>query len=313
MFRRLLQFGPVQIVIFLVGIFLAIIFRDVVAATVGGALGVQEPAKMWMAPRGTITADPAQVWQAIIAAALMIALGFALYRACAIHVEKRTPNELAIKGAAAYFVQGIFVGIAILLFVVITLALFGMLQTSIRPVTVAVLIPLAAAATAAFMEELLFRGILFRYLEGWLGSWLALLLTASLFGLGHAFNPNATMLSTISIASLAGVALGLAYMATRSLWFPIGIHFAVNIMQGTVLGLPVSGKETVGVFASQLEGPVLLTGGEFGLEASILFFPPGVVVIAILLWLTRKRQQMLPPMWKRARKAPTPIASETNA
>ncbi|MFN3389558.1 MAG: lysostaphin resistance A-like protein [Allosphingosinicella sp.] len=313
MFSRLLRFGPVQIVLFLVGIVLAIICRDIVAAILGIALAVDEPAKMWMAPRGTISEDPAQVLQAVIAAAAMIALGFAAYRACVVYVEKRAPAELAMKGALTFLAQGALVGFSVVLFVVGALTVLGMIEVNLRPLSVAVLIPLAAAASAAFMEELLFRGILFRFLERGVGSWLALLLTATLFGAGHASNPNASVLSTISIAGLAGVALGLAYMATRSLWFPIGIHFAVNIVQGTVLGLPVSGKESVGIFASRLGGPALLTGGPFGLEASVLFLPAGGVAIAALLWLTLKRQQIRPPYWERRRKAAPSSRSEARA
>src|SRR5690348_5828665 len=50
---------------------------------------------------------------------------------------------------------------------------------------------IASALFPAVNEELLFRGILFRWLEEWGGSWVALLLTSALFGCAHLLNPNA--------------------------------------------------------------------------------------------------------------------------
>ena len=77
------------------------------------------------------------------------------------------------------------------------------------------------AIMPGFMEEVLFRGILFRWLEQFGGSWFALALTAGLFGLGHITNPGATPLSSFAIALEAGVLLGGAYMLTRNLWMAI--------------------------------------------------------------------------------------------
>lgn len=118
------------------------------------------------------------------------------------------------------------------------------------------------------------------------------------FDLGHASNPNAGILSTVTVALLAGGVLGAAYMATRTLWAPSGIHFAVNLLQGTVLGLPVSGKESHGLFASEVTGPPLLTVGAFGLESSVLFFPVGAVVIGAFLWRAWRRGQIIPLPWR---------------
>src|SRR2546423_160937 len=64
---------------------------------------------------------------------------------------------------------------------------------------------------AAFMEELLFRGILFRWIEEFAGSWAALAITSALFGLAHIFNANATWVSSLAIMVEAGVLLGGAY------------------------------------------------------------------------------------------------------
>ena len=91
-------------------------------------------------------------------------------------------------------------------------------------------------------EETLFRGILFRFLEEGFGSWIVLTMTALFFGFSHLNNPHATVWSAIAIALEAGVSIGAVYMATRSLWFAMGLHTAWNFLQGTIFGVAVSGN-----------------------------------------------------------------------
>lgn len=121
-------------------------------------------------------------------------------------------------------------------------------------------------------EETLVRGILFRFLEEGFGSWIALTLTALFFGFSHLSNPNATVWSASAIALEAGVSIGAAYMATRSLWFAMGLHTAWNFLQGTVFGVAVSGAEapTDSLFRPLIQGHPWLTGGAFGIEASVI-------------------------------------------
>lgn len=165
---------------------------------------------------------------------------------------------------------------------------------------------LASAIFPAISEELIFRGILFRWIEEFGGSWLALLVTSGLFGAAHLMNPNASPIAAVGIALEAGVMLGAAYMLTRSLWLPMGLHAAWNFTQGEIYDIPVSGTAVNGMVDAQLTGPPLLTGNGFGLEASLI-----AIVIATLfgLWLLRlaiKRGELIQPMWVRRRIAATP-------
>jgi membrane protease YdiL (CAAX protease family) len=157
---------------------------------------------------------------------------------------------------------------------------------------------------AAFMEELLFRGILFRWIEAFAGSWAALVVTSALFGLAHIFNPNATWTSSLAITVEAGMLLGGAYMLARNLWVPIGLHGAWNFTQGFIFDVPVSGTDVHGLVEAKLSGPVLLSGGQFGLEASmigvVLSIPLGLAMIV----LAARRGLVVPPMWARDRGAP---------
>ena len=139
----------------------------------------------------------------------------------------------------------------------------------------------------ALFEENLFRGFLFQRLLDGTGVWITQVALALFFALAHWGNPGmngATKLwATINIA-LAAVFLGLAYLRTRSLALPIGIHLGWNWTQGNVLGFGVSGKAEHGWVRPLFQGKAeWLTGGAFGLEASIF----GVVAVLIgigLLW-----------------------------
>ncbi len=139
-------------------------------------------------------------------------------------------------------------------------------------------------SVAATNEELLFRGYPFqRLVESW-GAPISVVAISGLFGLGHASNPNATWF-TVSNTILAGIWLAQAYLKTRALWYPIGLHISWNFIMAFVYSLPVSGI----VLQSQLltakdHGPQWLTGGDYGPEGSILC--TGVLVVAIV-WQAR--------------------------
>jgi uncharacterized protein len=154
----------------------------------------------------------------------------------------------------------------------------------------------------AALEELLFRGVLFRLLAEWSGTWIALAASAILFGVAHLFNPGATWFSTVAIAIEAGVLLGAAFIATRSLWFPIALHFAWNFFEGPVYGTGLSGLNLGHTLVrAQMSGPVWLTGGAFGPEASV----PALVTctaaaIALLVYASRTGS-IVPCPWFRKR------------
>jgi len=123
----------------------------------------------------------------------------------------------------------------------------------------------------ALFEEILVRGfILGRLLHAGMNRFLALFLSASLFGLLHLFNPHVDLLPLVNLI-LAGMMLGASYLYTRNLCFPISLHLFWNWIQGPVLGYPVSGMSSSATFLQlQLPHPSLLNGGAFGFEGSLL-------------------------------------------
>ena len=157
------------------------------------------------------------------------------------------------------------------------------------------------AIFAAVSEELIFRGILFRWIEEFGGSWMALLLTSVFFGAAHLHNPNASYIAAIGIAFEAGVMLGAAYMLTRSLWLPMGIHAAWNFAQGEIYDIPVSGTKVHGLLVAKLTGNPLLTGNGFGLEASVIAIVIATLFGLFLLWLAIRKGELVKPWWVRRR------------
>jgi membrane protease YdiL (CAAX protease family) len=160
---------------------------------------------------------------------------------------------------------------------------------------------IAAAIFPAISEEIVFRGVLFRWIEEFGGSWVALLLTSAFFGASHLANPNASAIAAIGIAFEAGVMLGAAYMLTRSLWLPMGLHAAWNFTQGEIYDVPVSGTPVHGMVDANLRGPPLLTGAGFGLEASLIAMVIATLFGLWLLWLAIRKGELMQSWWVRRR------------
>jgi membrane protease YdiL (CAAX protease family) len=140
----------------------------------------------------------------------------------------------------------------------------------------------------AAAEELLFRGFIFQRLIAGLGQWPAQLILAGYFLLTHLNNPGMTgdvkILASINIF-IASLMFGVAFIRTKSLAMPLGLHFVANLTQGGVLGFGVSGTDQWGLLKPVFnEVPEWLTGGQFGLEASVL----GLVCVVITFILIQR-------------------------
>jgi membrane protease YdiL (CAAX protease family) len=144
---------------------------------------------------------------------------------------------------------------------------------------------------AVLHEELLFRGYAFQKLYSWNRS-VALIGIAVVFALLHGNNSAVTLLGLTNVF-LGGVLLGLAREAGGTLWAPLGLHLAWNVMSGPVLGHEVSGYvPAVSLYVARGEGPAWLTGGEFGIEGSIWMTVTTVCAIG-LLGLRHRRSTMI--------------------
>jgi membrane protease YdiL (CAAX protease family) len=144
----------------------------------------------------------------------------------------------------------------------------------------------AMLLVAAFSEEAMFRGYALQTLSRAKLAWLGVLITFLLFGGAHLGNPNAASL-TFANTALAGLWLAVAYLRTRSLWFPLGVHWAWNWALGWFFGLPISGFSIVSnpLLDAKDNGPFWLTGGPYGIEGG-LACTIALALCTLFLWRT---------------------------
>ena len=218
-------------------------------------------------------------------------------------VERRRVVELVSPGCFTEALAGAAIGFGLFGLVIGTLFLLDIY--SIKGVNgVSVVVPaLMTAIMAGITEEILIRAVAFRILQEWLGSWLALAISAALFGLLHLANPQATIVSSAAIALEAGIMLAAAYMVTRRVWLAIGIHAAWNFAQSGISGLTTSGVEITGYLQGDLHGPSMLTGGSFGPEASIVAVVVCLAAGLYLLRVAQEREHILRLSWRRVQMA----------
>ena len=214
--------------------------------------------------------------------------------------EKREITEFSRTGLLKSLLIGIIIGVLMQCFTILVIYLKGGYSVvSINPILF-LLPPLTMALTSAIFEETLIRGIIFRITEEKLGSYFALIISAVLFGALHLANPNSSITAAIGLSIQAGLSLGAAYIYSRNLWLPIGIHFAWNFTQSGIFGANVSGNTiSKTLITSKIEGAEWFTGGQFGPEGSIQATIFSLVVTILLLSLSHKEGKIIKPYWKK--------------
>jgi membrane protease YdiL (CAAX protease family) len=236
-------------------------------------------------------------------ALLLAAVVLAGYWAYVRVIEKRAVTELSGAHAVRELGAGLALGALLFSVTIAILGALGVFQITGNNGWLVVLGIIPASIMAGVLEETLIRGIVFRILEKSLGSWIALGISAVIFGALHLLNPGATLLNAAAISIEAGVLLAAAFMLTRRLWLCIGIHIAWNFTQGGIFSVAVSGGESKGLLRSRMVGPDWLTGGAFGAEASVVALGVCLAAGIVLIGLAIKKGNVVLPFWAR-RQAP---------
>ncbi|MCY4079380.1 MAG: type II CAAX endopeptidase family protein [Caldilineaceae bacterium] len=223
-------------------------------------------------------------------------------------LDRRPVSDLGLQFSSHWWRDlgyGLFLGAFLMLLVFLVELALGwatveeiFLTNRSVPFGLAIFWPLTLYLAVGIYEELVSRGYHFKNLaEGLSFSplgrrsaiLLAWLISSAVFGLLHAGNPNATVVSTVNLF-LAGLFLGLPFLLTDQLAMPIGIHITWNFFQGNVFGFPVSGtsnNETTFI-AVQQGGPDLWTGGAFGPEAGLLGLAAILVGSLLIVWWVKR-------------------------
>jgi membrane protease YdiL (CAAX protease family) len=196
--------------------------------------------------------------------------------------------------AARDLLEGLAIGASMIAVGVMAMAVFGSLTLHVHVDGAGVrrlLIVTLLLLFGAMLEEVMFRGYPFQRLVESIGPTGAVLVLSALFGALHFSNPDNhgwkswEFFNTLAVGALFAV----AYLRTKSLWMPFGMHFAWNYTLGVLFGLPVSGLKTFAVIVrSTASGSRALTGGAYGIEGSLT----GAIVILLgfvpVLYITRR-------------------------
>jgi membrane protease YdiL (CAAX protease family) len=217
-------------------------------------------------------------------------------------VEGERDREYSLPGALPELGTGLLAGFVLFSLMTGLVWLLGGIEfLGVRPFAKTQFWEWAALGIASgVFEETLFRGVLLRHLEKLIGTWWALGVTSVMFGALHMFNKDATWTGAISIMVEAGILLGAAYLYTRRLWLAAGMHAAWNFTQAWVFSVPVSGTgQSIGILVTRRQGPDWLTGGDFGLEASMAALVVATSAGIFLLWKAHQKGGFVAPLWAR--------------
>ena len=185
---------------------------------------------------------------------------------------------------------GVFIGIIMISSTILSLMVFGCYTVEgFGFQGLSLLLSLEFYFIGACCEEIVFRGIILRFIGAKWNVVAALIISSVLFGILHCFNPGMTRMRRVGII-LVGFMLGATYLYSGSIWMPLGIHWIWNTLEDTVFGSAVSGGSSDGsMIQAQFHGSDLMTGGSCGIEASVVTMIFTVIITIYFLLHSREK------------------------
>ncbi|MDO4687101.1 MAG: type II CAAX endopeptidase family protein [Corynebacterium sp.] len=211
-------------------------------------------------------------------------------------LERRKPYEL--RSPMTMSALGLGIGTSLMSLIVGLVYLCGGIELSGMRAEVPWAMLFVVSIAPAVADEILNRGVLFRYLEQIFGTWASLVVSGVMFGVAHLANPRVGFWEFVSITIEAGFLFGLIYILFRSLWLVIGIHIGWNFVRGPVFGSGAShtsGYESW--IVSSPAGSTILSGGNVGVEASVIAPLLSLLIIAWLVRVAIQRHAIAAPFW----------------
>jgi membrane protease YdiL (CAAX protease family) len=210
------------------------------------------------------------------------------FQSLGLSIERQTVSDLFV----GFFIPLILMSVIFLLEIVLGWTEVDSLAWKTAPKTdwiPSILAGLGYFIVVGFQEELIFRGYQLQNLMDGLDLPKGLILSSIFFACAHLLNPHRSVFSTLGIF-ISGLFFAFAWIRTRQLWLPIGLHIGWNFFEGVIFGFPVSGTETFRLISHTVIGPEVLTGGKFGPEAGLILIP-ALLIGSGLIWIyTRSRE-----------------------
>ena len=245
------------------------------------------------------TSERMQAVLNVLDAVFSIVMMILLYSLYIRVVEKRQAHEMSLKKSFHEMSSGFLISFGLVGFMVLIMTVLGYYRVGQLNSPFAILEGLFFFGIGSFIQVLAFRLILFRLMEELMGTWIAFVLVASVFGIAHIFNPNAGIGSTLALV-LGDVLLAAAFVYTRRLWLVWGIHLGWNFFQDGIFGMPNSGiTELVSWIQPEIRGPGWITGGNFGIELSYIALVFSFAVGVIIFKRAIDKKQIVRPVWRR--------------
>ena len=203
--------------------------------------------------------------------------------------EKRIISELSFKHLLKDTLKGLFIGFIIISIVAVLFYLMGFYKpNSAGPIAI-LINAFMIFSLAGILEEIVFRGIIYRITEKRLGTIRALIISSLIFGFVHMVNANFNLFSGFAIALELGLLTGIFFTLTQRLWLPIALHIGWNF-SFIFWGMTVSGAtEFPNYIDGSLIGPELITGGKFGPENSIITIVFSLILFIVLFIQTSRK------------------------
>jgi membrane protease YdiL (CAAX protease family) len=241
---------------------------------------------------------PLDAWIIDLEMILLAVAIFLCFRLYTRWIENREACELSLPACGAEFGSGELIALALVGIMVLLLALPGFYHVSRLNSWPVLAHSFFIFGTGALIQELVFRLVIFRLLEELLGTWMAMGAIAAIFGFVHLGNPNATLWTSLGLV-LSDVLLSAAFILTRRIWLVWGIHAGWNYFQAGVFGMANSGITFKSWIVPRTSGPAWLSGGAFGIEASVVAVLLNLAVGIYLLKLAYGQRQFVKPAWMR--------------
>ncbi len=280
--EKFIQFPLTRLFIVLIFILFVTVVYGIVKASINSNFG-----------------ETAALYLSYLLILIFIAACLFVYHVYTKSVENRKAYEISFYKFIQELGAGWFLGFGVIVFIVSILALLGYYEIKEFNSYSNLVFMFFDQLHTGFIEELIFRVILFKLTEELFGTWTAMAIQGVLFGFAHSGNPNASIYSTLAIIFAFTIFFGAGYMLTRRLWFIMGFHWSWNFSQAGIFGMENSGVEMPNFIEPAVSGPEWLTGGAWGLELSVLSM---VILFSISLYfvkLARERNQFIKPIWQR--------------